>query len=306
MNATTQSTKASPTVRCITERFFGYGYPTGWMALPESLSSLWILLQHLNGRDVKKHWDSEHAMTTRWERLEGDTDIFAMKLAFSPDPDEGRGIDPETGSSWGSFQIWVQGRNLCAHREEGVSLDSVHWYLLPLLEWFARNWDPLFHEERLPIKKAGNTAWESLHKTRFPPRAIEDDESKVSEWEGAWQAWWFRHAILSAREGGLFPDIMFRRLRDRIELSWGPTAIAGMPKHYRFKESKRGAACLPPSSVAEPLRNILLQAAYYLSTHMPNSKRIKHLNRRLQSLKVDRGSGEEKLNHAEAQSRSLQ
>ena len=115
-------------------------------------------------------------MTIRWERLAGDTGVFAMKLAFASDPDEGRGIDPETKASWGSFQIWVQGRNLCAHREEGEAIDSVHWYLLPLLEWFARSWDPLFHEERLPTKNAGDTAWESLRATRFPPLAIEDDE----------------------------------------------------------------------------------------------------------------------------------
>ena len=40
--------------------------------------------------------------------------------------------------------------NLCAHREDGEQVDSVHWYLLPLIEWFADNWNPLLHEERLP------------------------------------------------------------------------------------------------------------------------------------------------------------
>lgn len=44
-------------------------------------------------------------MTIRWGRLAGDTGVFALKLAFASDPDEGRGIDPETKASWGSFQI---------------------------------------------------------------------------------------------------------------------------------------------------------------------------------------------------------
>ena len=232
-------------------------------------------------------------MTTRWESLEGDTEIFALKLAFSSDPDEGQGIDPETGASWGSFQIWVQGRNLCAHREVIEGIDSVYWYLLPLLEWFARNWNPLFHEERLPAKNAGDTAWESLNNTRFPPGAIEDDENKASEWEGAWQAWRSRHALMTAREGGLFPDIVFRRLRDRVELSWGPAAVAGMPTHYRFTESERGTASLPLSSVTEPLHDVLSQAGKYLSTLMPKSKRIRDLNHQLQSLKADGESCEE-------------
>ena len=232
-------------------------------------------------------------MTTQWEKLAGDTGVFALKLAFASDPDEGRGIDPETGASWGSFQVWAEGWNLCAHREEGERIDSVHWYLLPLLEWFARNWDPLLHEERLPAKNADDTAWESLHATGFPPLAIEDDARKASAWEGAWGAWRSRHALLTAREGGLFPDIVFRRLRDRVEMSWGPAEVAGMPAHYRFTESERGAALLPPQSVVEPLHDVLSQAGEYLSSLMPESKRFAALNRKFRSLKAGGKSGNE-------------
>ena len=232
-------------------------------------------------------------MTTRREWLDGDTSVFALKLAFASDPDEGRGIDPETGLSWGSFQVWVRGRNLCAHREEDERIDSVHWYLLPLLEWFARNWDALLHEERLPAKNAGETAWESLRATCFPPPAIEDDEREASAWESAWQGWWSRHALQAAREGGLFPDIVFRRLRDQVEVSWGPAAVAGMPDHYRFTESEMGAARLPPQSVAEPLHDVLSDAARYLSASMPDSRRIKALNRKLRNLKATGGKAQD-------------
>ena len=180
----------------------------------------------------------------------------------------------------------MRGRNLCAHREEGERIDSVHWYLLPLLEWFARNWDPLLHEERLPAENAGVTAWESLCATRFPPLAIEDDERKASAWEGAWQDWRSRHALQAAREGGLFPDIVFRRLRDRVEVSWGSVRTAGMPDHYQFTESEQGSASLPPQSVAEPLHDVLSQAGKYLSSSMPDSKRIEALNRKLRDLKA--------------------
>ena len=232
-------------------------------------------------------------MTTRWERLAGDTGVFALKLAFAADPDEGQGIDPETGASWGSFQVWVQGRNLCAHREEGERIDSVHWYLLPLLEWFARNWDPLLHEERLPAKNAGNTAWESLWATRFPPPAIEGDERKASAWESAWHGWWSRHALQAAKEGGLFPDVIFRRWRDQVEVSWGSARTAGMPVHYQFTESERGCALLPPQSVAEPLHDVLSQAVRYLSSSLPDSKRVKALDRKLRDLNAVGKAGNE-------------
>ena len=65
-------------------------------------------------------------MAVRWERLAGDTGVFAFKMGFADDPDDGRGIDPEVGTSWGSFQIWIEGRNLCAHQEHDGHVDSVH------------------------------------------------------------------------------------------------------------------------------------------------------------------------------------
>ena len=240
-------------------------------------------------------------MATRWERLAGDTSTFALKVAFASDPDAGRGIDPEVGLSWGSFQIWVEGRNLCSHLEEGERIDSAHWYLLPLLEWFARHWNPLLHEERLPVENSGDTAWKSLHATRFPPPAIEDDEEQASQWESAWQAWWFRHAIHTAREGGLFPDVVFRRFRDSIEVSWGPTRTQGMPFHYEFMESAAGASRLPPRSVASPLHEVLSDAGEYLSSLANESSRIgdfpriEALSRNLQALGDPAGHHDRRL-----------
>ena len=57
-------------------------------------------------------------MPTRWEALAGDTDVFAVKVAFMDDPDGGRGVDEDLWRSWGAFQIWVEGTNLCSHLEE--------------------------------------------------------------------------------------------------------------------------------------------------------------------------------------------
>jgi hypothetical protein len=100
-------------------------------------------------------------MTVKWERFEGNTDRFAVRLGFLVDPSP-VAIAPEEALSWGSFQIWVDGQNLCAHIDQGESLQSVHWYLLDLLEWVAFNWDALFHEERLPNRNASETAVASM------------------------------------------------------------------------------------------------------------------------------------------------
>ena len=233
-------------------------------------------------------------MAIRWDRLAGDTSVFALRMAFADDPDEGQGISPDVALSWGSFQIWVKGRNLCAHLEEGEQTNAVHWYLLPLIEWFAGNWIALLHEERLPVRNEGDTGWTSLRATRFPPPAIEIDEEKAVRWESGWQHWWARHALRSAREGGLFPDIVVRRFRDSVEVSWGSAPSEGMPNHFEFLESARGSVRLPPREVAEPLHDVLSGACEYLLSLALEFPRLSALHTVLQGL-ASEGRHEDRL-----------
>ena len=221
-------------------------------------------------------------MAVLWEKLAGDTRRFAVRLAFGPDPHEGRGADGDLSLSWGSFQLWVEGRNLCAHVEEAERTDSVHWYLLPLMEWFARNWNPLFHEERLPTRNAGSTAWRSLRNTQFPPLAIEADEALADQWESSWQSWWHCHALRSASDGGLFPDVIFRRWRDRVEISWGIARGAGTPAGFDFLE-QAGESRLEPEAVTAPLHEVLREAAQYLASMSGDCERFNALRRTLQT-----------------------
>ena len=222
-------------------------------------------------------------MPVQWERLVGDTSRFAIRLAFAPDPDEGRAAVPEVSHSWGSFQLWVDGRNLCAHSEEGERIESVHWYLLPLMEWLARNWNPLLHEERLPVKNGGGNAWASLRSTRFPPAAMAMDVDLEARWDERWHGWWSRHALRAASDGGLFPDVIFRRLRDVVEISWGDARGAGTPAGFDFLECGPRAVRLPPAEVAAPLHEALVSACDHL-VHAAESDRVRELLRVLRAL----------------------
>ena len=223
-------------------------------------------------------------MPVQWERFVGDTSRFAIRLAFAPDPDDGRAAAPDVSRSWGSFQLWVDGRNLCAHSEEGERIESVHWYLLPLMEWLARNWNPLLHEERLPVKNQGGDAWASLRNTRFPPAALAMDADREAAWEERWHDWWSRHALRAASDGGLFPDVVFRRLRDVVEISWGDVRSTGMPAGFSFLECSRRAVRLPPSEVGASLHESLVSACDHLARSAPESARIRELRRTLRAL----------------------
>jgi Zn-dependent peptidase ImmA (M78 family) len=220
-------------------------------------------------------------MSLMWERLAGSTDRFAVRMSLLTDPDRGRGADEETSLSWGAIQLWIEGQNVCAHVDQSETLTSVHWYLLPFLEWLTDSWDPLFHEERLPIKNSGDDAASALFETRFAPRLADDVES--FRWEEGWYEWYQRHSLRAARDGGLFPNVYIRRFRDRIELSWDEEPLPGALDDFSFLAS-RGMARLKPRDVTGPLHQVAEAAVRQLLEWMPESSRYQHLLERLEAL----------------------
>lgn len=218
-------------------------------------------------------------MNVRWERLAGDTSVFAIRIAFADDPSPGR-MSEDVAPSWGALTIWANGANLTAHTVDGPpTSESVHWYLLPFLEWIAESWNPLLHEERLPCRVAGYDAAYSLAQTSFPPSGKDE-----CAWEDEWQSWWKRHALQASRDGGLFPDIVLRRYRDQVEVSWRNSPPAGAPDKLLFLAAQ-GHARLGPASVAGPLYQVAVDAAAYLRERR-SSARVEALVRKLAELKA--------------------
>ncbi len=214
-------------------------------------------------------------MSTRWELLAGNTSVFAVRMGFHED-DSAIALAADVEASWGALEIWVNGINLCAHVEAGETLDAVHWYLLPLLEWLANSWNAFLHEERLPVRNAGVDAIESLYRTRFPPPGLAPDSAR--EHEDAWYSWRERHALHAARDGGLFPEVFVRRLGDRIEVSWSDQTPTGAPEDYAFL-IPQGRALLDPEDVARPLFLVLRDAVAQLRGWVPDSPRLAALAR---------------------------
>ena len=211
-----------------------------------------------------------------WNRRAGDRRTFAVRLFFAEDPGKTAGATAEDSLAWGGFELWVKGKNLCFHLEQSEIYNAVHWYLLPLLEWLAGNWNYLLHEEKLPNRNAGSDAWESLDATFTPPLAL--SEQKACEWERNWHDWWSHHGLRSCRDGGIFPDVVFRRWQDQIEISWANTDVPGTPEHFQFL-FQDGVALLAPSVIAAPLYDVLSNATSYLVERAPDSARIQKLAR---------------------------
>ena len=219
---------------------------------------------------------------SNWEMQAGDPTVFAFKLAFlrNPDGDDDLATLDER-VSWGAFSVWVHGENLCSHTEQGETLDSAHWYMLPLIEWFIDNWDALLHEERLPLSNVGLSAAESLMLTKRPPLLLK--ELDEFEWLDVWAAWWDRHSLRASREGGLFPDVYLRRYRDSLEVSTGSEPLPGIPEEHIFLTPNR-LYYVDPASAADSLFAVLSAAIQELRRRVPESSRIEQLDAKIADL----------------------
>ncbi len=211
----------------------------------------------------------------------GDPSKFAFRLEFLTNLDPGF-ASSEEDLSWGRFQLWAGGRNLCEHVDRGEVRKGVEWYLLPLLEWLVERWDYLLHEQRPPVRNAGDTAWLSLAETNCPER-FDLPTGWDTAAEVANSSWAARHSLRTSRSGGLFPDVVIRRWLHDVEVSWGESPVAGAPEGFQFLHAE-GAIRLPPDDVAKPLFDVLSKAAALLEQADPRSDRLQALQGQIAAL----------------------
>lgn len=211
-------------------------------------------------------------MSVRWERFAGSTSSFAIRMSFQDDPDSGEGMEPDVAASWGSVQIWVDGVNLCSHMDQGEQLQACHWYMLPLLEWFVEQWDPLLHEERLPTLATRAATAADVDVLAPALSILESVRPDALALDGDRFDWQQRHALRSARDGGILPGLSFRRYRGLVEVSWQGQAIAGAPDISFTAPS--GYSLQEPDAVAKALYAVVKESVAWLNEVRPGSERL--------------------------------
>lgn len=220
---------------------------------------------------------------TTWSHLAGDTRVFAFEVAFHSDT-ESEHVADDVRLSWGSFALYVAGRNVCAQVHEGETLQRVHWYLLPLFEWLVEHWDAIFHEERLPELERSRSP--ALSAADFDRRAqdteLVHDEDSWSLLE-RWQSWLERHHLVQGADGGLFPDVFLRRLRDELEVSVGRSQPAGSPDNWFFLHQPETFR-VPIDTAAVALHEVLDLATAYLLARSGDSARLRTLREGVKDL----------------------
>lgn len=155
------------------------------------------------------------------------------------------------GWSMGKVKITVADRELTRSRRGAAEQGHVGWYLAPLFDWIAANWAALLHEEDFAWpERGGAPAVIACHRALDRTIAVTDAAGRATY--KATQGWYYRHALRSAAEGGLFPDLFIRRVTDDIELSWSAAAPLFAPDGFAFV-TEPGVARLPVDDVAGPL-----------------------------------------------------
>jgi Zn-dependent peptidase ImmA (M78 family) len=189
----------------------------------------------------------------------GDQRRFEIAVRWTRDA-EPRLRRPAThGWSMGDLRITVANRVLTRSSRGGAQQDHVGWYLAPFFTWLASNWAALLHEEDFAWpERSGAPAVVACHRALDQNISMRDAEGRARYRKT--QAWYHRHALRNAAEGGLFPDLFIRRFVDDIELSWSAQAPLFAPDGFSFL-AEPGVARLPVDDVAGPLWETLTWVA---------------------------------------------
>jgi Zn-dependent peptidase ImmA (M78 family) len=185
-----------------------------------------------------------------------------IELSFEDDPAPDQNTKDER-ASWGALKIWVNGYNLCTHYDSGELKEAVHWNWWSLLNWLQVNWDPLLHEQALPVRNAAEWAAEAMWEINRPetfdtPQGWNDSAAQSAD------GWFRRHCLWACRDGGLVPNIAIRRFYENAEISWTSHSAPGAPAHFRFQLNDGGFR-LPVEEAASPLYQYLAHAVGYVA-----------------------------------------
>jgi Zn-dependent peptidase ImmA (M78 family) len=219
-----------------------------------------------------------------WRYLAGNTASFAIELTLIDSDADDWMVDSDERATWGAIALWVNGINLCEHAVQGETLRAAHWYLLPIVEWLVDQWDPLLHEERLPIPNAGTTAARGAQRAALLAE-LEPHSANVADAAAEAQRWEQRHSLRFASPGALMPDLYIRRYGDQIEFSTGNEPIAGADWGIAFTSSGQ-VGRIAVARVASALYDALNMLAVQLRDQQPDNSRYRALGESVQNLSL--------------------
>lgn len=195
-------------------------------------------------------------MSEWFQRQFGDRSEFAIIVSLGVDPHP-RG-EVARDHTWGSLEIWAQGRCLTESVLDGSVSPGVRWNLLPVLEWLLEVGIRLVNEDPYPRFSKGRdvsdgTSWYDA--TLSPPMLSPEAERR---WFLRRSEWRHHHALRRAAEDLALPNVVFRRLGDHVEVSWDNDSWSPPRRNLRFVE-RRGRVLTAAGRFGGVVREALVE-----------------------------------------------
>ena len=147
--------------------------------------------------------------------------IFSIKFYYRPE------ISYE---EW-ILKVYVDDRNICEFTVDG-RIEEDTGNLIFLSDWFKNNLKFILNKnDEFPLAVDGNSGIE-IRKKAY---AIGIKENKEIEWFEAVYEWSERHLWTFSGLEMIYPDVMFRRIENKIEISWDSRNKYKDNKNYKIE-----------------------------------------------------------------------
>ena len=121
---------------------------------------------------------------------------------------------PEISYNDYDLKVYIDGSNLCEFKVgDKIEYDTSNIEFLA--DWFEYNLKFIINYDKFPLDIEGENGIELRKKAYF----IDDDENEAS-WFIEVAEWSERHLWTFSGLNMIFPDVMFRRVEEKIEISW--------------------------------------------------------------------------------------
>ncbi|MGZ7440993.1 hypothetical protein [Paenibacillus sp. TH7-28] len=143
----------------------------------------------------------------------GDPNIFAIEYSFLENPLNENGILKE---SWGYFGLIIKGNDICEYRIEDET-KKYTYSLIHIADWLSSNLIYIIGYDPYPLPVKGDSTQELILNSE--EQAPEEDDEEYY-WYHAKNSWTMRHNWFSSRAGSYLASTYFRRVDNKIEISW--------------------------------------------------------------------------------------
>ena len=127
------------------------------------------------------------------------------------------------------LELKIEGKNICEFTVDGkIEKDTAN--LIFLSDWFENNLEYILNEnDEFPLNIQGNSGIEITERFYNNILNIEDKDIDVA------YEWCEKHLWTFSGIEMMFPDVVFRRIKNKIEISWDSTDKYKDNKNYKIE-----------------------------------------------------------------------